>query len=92
MIKIPVNLNDFAEKNSSVNYLEGCPQFSENQLHAAIVELIAFETQKLNIQRCKWYSGDEQGVGGIYILLRNVVYVLEKILIFPGHRLKQDHR
>ena len=38
-----------AEKNSSVNYLEGCtaPQFSENQLHAAIVELIAFENAQI---------------------------------------------
>jgi Fe-S cluster assembly protein SufB len=58
-----------AEKNSSVNYLEGCtaPQFSENQLHAAIVELIAFENAKIKYSTVQnWYSGDEQGVGGIY--------------------------
>jgi Fe-S cluster assembly protein SufB len=58
-----------AEKNSSVNYLEGCtaPQFSENQLHAAIVELIAFENAKIKYSTVQnWYSGDEEGIGGIY--------------------------
>ena len=58
-----------AEKNSSVNYLEGCtaPQFSENQLHAAIVELITFENAKIKYSTVQnWYSGDENGVGGIY--------------------------
>ena len=58
-----------AEKNSSVNYLEGCtaPKFSKNQLHAAIVELIAFENAKIKYSTVQnWYSGDENGVGGIY--------------------------
>lgn len=58
-----------AEKNSSVNYLEGCtaPKFSENQLHAAIVELIAFENAKIKYSTVQnWYSGDENGIGGIY--------------------------
>jgi Fe-S cluster assembly protein SufB len=58
-----------AEKNSSVNYLEGCtaPQFSQNQLHAAIVELIAFENAVINYSTVEnWYSGNEEGVGGIY--------------------------
>ena len=58
-----------AEKNSSVNYLEGCtaPQYSENQLHAAIVELIAFENAKIKYSTVQnWYSGDKNGVGGIY--------------------------
>ena len=58
-----------AEKNSSVNYLEGCtaPQFSENQLHAAIVELIAFENAKIKYSTVQnWYSGNELGIGGIY--------------------------
>lgn len=58
-----------AEKNSCVNYLEGCtaPQFSENQLHAAIVELIAFDHAKINYSTVQnWYSGDEKGIGGIY--------------------------
>jgi Fe-S cluster assembly protein SufB len=58
-----------AEKNSSVNYLEGCtaPQYSENQLHAAIVELIAFENAHIKYSTVQnWYSGNEQGIGGIY--------------------------
>jgi len=58
-----------AEKNSSVNYLEGCtaPQFSENQLHAAIVELITFENAKINYSTVQnWYSGNELGIGGIF--------------------------
>lgn len=57
------------EKNSEVSYLEGCtaPQYSENQLHAAIVELIAFENSKINYSTVQnWYSGNEIGVGGIY--------------------------
>jgi Fe-S cluster assembly protein SufB len=58
-----------AEKNSVVNYLEGCtaPKFDENQLHAAIVELIAFENAKIKYSTVQnWYSGNEQGIGGIY--------------------------
>jgi len=58
-----------AEKNSSVNYLEGCtaPQFDENQLHAAIVELIIFENATIKYSTVQnWYSGNEKGEGGIY--------------------------
>jgi Fe-S cluster assembly protein SufB len=58
-----------AEKNSTVNYLEGCtaPLYSENQLHAAIVELITFENAKIKYSTVQnWYSGDENGIGGIY--------------------------
>jgi Fe-S cluster assembly protein SufB len=58
-----------AEKNSTVNYLEGCtaPKYSENQLHAAIVELIAFENAKIKYSTVQnWYSGDQFGIGGIY--------------------------
>lgn len=58
-----------AEKNSTLNYLEGCtaPQYSENQLHAAIVELIAFENAKIRYSTVQnWYSGDANGIGGIY--------------------------
>jgi Fe-S cluster assembly protein SufB len=58
-----------AEKNSQVSYLEGCtaPKFSENQLHAAIVELIAFENADIKYSTVQnWYSGDKNGLGGIY--------------------------
>jgi Fe-S cluster assembly protein SufB len=58
-----------AEKNSKVNYLEGCtaPKYDENQLHAAIVELIAFENANIKYSTVQnWYSGDIDGKGGIY--------------------------
>jgi Fe-S cluster assembly protein SufB len=58
-----------AEENSSVTYLEGCtaPKFDNNQLHAAIVELIAFENAEINYSTVQnWYSGDKFGKGGIY--------------------------
>ena len=58
-----------AEKNSYVNYLEGCtaPQYDTNQLHAAIVELIAFENATIKYSTVQnWYAGDEFGKGGIY--------------------------
>ena len=58
-----------AEKNSKVNYLEGCtaPQYDTNQLHAAIVELIALENATINYSTVQnWYTGDKFGNGGIY--------------------------
>ena len=58
-----------AEKNSFVSYLEGCtaPQRDKNQLHAAIVELIALENAEIKYSTVQnWYAGDEQGKGGIY--------------------------
>jgi Fe-S cluster assembly protein SufB len=58
-----------AEENSSVNYLEGCtaPQFSTNQLHAAVVELIALENASIKYSTVQnWYAGDENGIGGVY--------------------------
>ena len=58
-----------AEDNSFVNYLEGCtaPQRDENQLHAAIVELIAFDNAEIKYSTVQnWYAGDKNGLGGIY--------------------------
>ena len=58
-----------ADKNSQVNYLEGCtaPQYDTNQLHAAIVELIALENSSINYSTVQnWYCGNEYGKGGIY--------------------------
>ena len=58
-----------AEKGSSVSYLEGCtaPMRDENQLHAAVVELIAMDDAKIKYSTVQnWYPGDEQGRGGIY--------------------------
>ena len=58
-----------AEKNSQVNYLEGCtaPQYDKNQLHAAIVEIIALDYANVKYSTVQnWYSGNEYGKGGIY--------------------------
>ncbi len=58
-----------AEEGSSVSYLEGCtaPQFSKNQLHAAVVEIMALDNAEVKYSTVQnWYSGDENGVGGIY--------------------------
>ena len=58
-----------AEERSSVNYLEGCtaPQFSTNQLHAAVVELVALEAATIKYSTVQnWYAGDKNGVGGVF--------------------------
>lgn len=58
-----------AEKGSYVSYLEGCtaPQRDENQLHAAVVELIALEDAQIKYSTVQnWYPGDATGKGGIY--------------------------
>jgi len=84
-----------AEKNSKVNYLEGCtaPQYDTNQLHAAVVELIALENASINIQRFKIGILVMNLEKAVYIiLLQNVVYALESIQKFHGHKLKQAHQ
>ncbi|MFH1158081.1 MAG: Fe-S cluster assembly protein SufB [Pseudomonadota bacterium] len=58
-----------AEKGSYVSYLEGCtaPKRDENQLHAAVVELIAMEDAEIRYSTVQnWYPGDRDGRGGIY--------------------------
>ena len=58
-----------ADKHSYVSYLEGCtaPMRDENQLHAAVVELIAHEEAEIKYSTVQnWYPGDENGKGGIY--------------------------
>ncbi len=58
-----------AEAGSRVSYLEGCtaPQRDENQLHAAVVELIAHDDADIKYSTVQnWYPGDENGLGGIY--------------------------
>ncbi|MDN5842105.1 MAG: Fe-S cluster assembly protein SufB [Alcaligenaceae bacterium] len=58
-----------AEEGAVVSYLEGCtaPMRDENQLHAAVVELVALEDAKIKYSTVQnWYPGDENGVGGIY--------------------------
>ena len=58
-----------AEESSHVSYLEGCtaPMRDENQLHAAIVELVALENAEIKYSTVQnWYPGDKNGKGGIY--------------------------
>ena len=58
-----------AEEGSFVNYLEGCtaPQRDENQLHAAVVELVALDNAQIKYSTVQnWYAGDKKGRGGIY--------------------------
>ncbi len=58
-----------ADEGSYVSYLEGCtaPQRDENQLHAAVVELIALEGAEIKYSTVQnWYPGDKEGKGGVY--------------------------
>jgi Fe-S cluster assembly protein SufB len=58
-----------AEDGATVSYLEGCtaPMRDENQLHAAVVELVAMENAQIKYSTVQnWYPGDERGRGGIY--------------------------
>ena len=58
-----------ADKGSYVSYLEGCtaPKRDENQLHAAVVELVALDDAEIKYSTVQnWYPGDSEGRGGIY--------------------------
>lgn len=58
-----------ADVRSKVSYLEGCtaPKFDKNQLHAAVVELVALEDAEIKYSTVQnWYAGDANGLGGIY--------------------------
>ena len=58
-----------AEEGAEVSYLEGCtaPQFDTNQLHAAVVELVALDHANIKYSTVQnWYAGDAEGRGGIY--------------------------
>ncbi|BAW96856.1 FeS assembly protein SufB [[Synechococcus] sp. NIES-970] len=58
-----------AEESASVSYLEGCtaPMFDTNQLHAAVVELVALDNADIKYSTVQnWFAGDENGKGGIY--------------------------
>ena len=58
-----------AEAGASVSYLEGCtaPMYDSNQLHAAVVELVALDNADIKYSTVQnWYAGDENGKGGIY--------------------------
>ena len=58
-----------ADESSHVSYLEGCtaPMRDENQLHAAVVELVALDNAEIKYSTVQnWYPGDKNGIGGIY--------------------------
>jgi Fe-S cluster assembly protein SufB len=58
-----------ADEGATVSYLEGCtaPKRDQNQLHAAVVELVALENASIKYSTVQnWYAGDEEGRGGIY--------------------------
>ncbi len=61
-----------AEEESYVSYLEGCtaPQRDENQLHAAVVEIVVLDNAEVKYSTVQnWYPGDKNGIGGIYNLV-----------------------
>ena len=73
-----------ADEGSYVSYLEGCtaPQRDENQLHAAVVELVAMDDAQIKYSTVQnWYPGDENGNGGIYnfVTKRGVAHTNAKI-------------
>ena len=73
-----------ADEGSYVSYLEGCtaPQRDENQLHAAVVELVALDNAEIKYSTVQnWYPGDEDGRGGIYnfVTKRGICHTNAKI-------------
>jgi len=73
-----------ADEGSYVSYLEGCtaPMRDENQLHAAVVELIALDNAEIKYSTVQnWYPGDKEGIGGIYnfVTKRGICYNHSKI-------------
>lgn len=73
-----------ADEGSYVSYLEGCtaPQRDENQLHAAVVELVALDDAQIKYSTVQnWYPGDENGKGGIYnfVTKRGICHTNAKI-------------
>jgi Fe-S cluster assembly protein SufB len=79
-----------ADEGSHVSYLEGCtaPMRDENQLHAAVVELVALDDAQIKYSTVQnWYPGDAEGKGGIYnfVTKRGVAHRTAR---FPGPRWK----
>jgi Fe-S cluster assembly protein SufB len=73
-----------ADEGSYVSYLEGCtaPQRDENQLHAAVVELIALDNAEIKYSTVQnWYPGDKEGLGGIFnfVTKRGICHTNSKI-------------
>ncbi len=78
-----------------MSYLEGCtaPMRDENQLHAAVVELVALDHAQIKYSTVQnWYPGDKQGRGGIYNFVTKRGACRGTIPKFLGHKLKPDRR
>merc|ERR1712194_701243 len=81
-----------ADKGSYVSYLEGCtaPSRDENQLHAAVVELIALDDSEIKYSTVQnWYPGDAEGKGGVFNFVTKELFV-RPMQKFLGPRSKQD--
>ena len=81
-----------ADEGAYVSYLEGCtaPQRDENQLHAAVVELVALDNAEIKYSTVQnWYPGDANGKGGIYNFVTKRGACRGENSKIPGHRLKQ---
>ena len=81
-----------ADEGSTVNYLEGCtaPMRDENQLHAAVVELVALDGADIKYSTVQnWYAGDKEGKEEFITLLQNVPFAKVSIQESLGLRLKQ---
>jgi Fe-S cluster assembly protein SufB len=84
-----------AEEGSQVSYLEGCtaPMRDENQLHAAVVELIALENAQIKYSTVQnWYPGDKDGKGGIYTSLPRGVNASGQTRKYPGPKWRLDRQ
>jgi Fe-S cluster assembly protein SufB len=83
------------EDKAYVSYLEGCtaPMRDENQLHAAVVELVALEDAEIKYSTVQnWYPGDENGVGGIYNFVTKRAECRGARSRSPGRRSKPARR
>ncbi|MEZ4879954.1 MAG: Fe-S cluster assembly protein SufB [Chitinophagales bacterium] len=78
-----------ADEGSYVSYLEGCtaPMRDENQLHAAVVELIAHDNAEIKYSTVQnWYPGDKNGKGGIYNFVTKEAFAKATIVKYRGHK------
>ncbi len=80
-----------ADEGAYVSYLEGCtaPMRDENQLHAAVVELVALDDAEIKYSTVQnWWPGDENGKGGVYNFVTSELIAGVRTPKFPGRRLR----
>jgi Fe-S cluster assembly protein SufB len=76
-----------ADEGAYVSYLEGCtaPMRDTNQLHAAVVELVALDNAQVKYSTVQnWYPGDKEGKGGIYNFVTTVRLLIEQNQLVGG--------